>query len=246
MGKATPVPVLSLVMPDHPSRLPRLPPIPYPTVKECLLAACLSARNGFEYAAKLRLAHCVVMTALYGGHRTPKENVKWILQSAREHGVSLGSYAFTYTLLRGFMDRILGAAKFNPAVAGFVAGCLTWGRHKTAISYQVTLYLLSRITVGSVHHQVNQGRLPDAPMYRYLAGFVWAVVMYLFVVDKGSLQSSLRQAMEFIYDTDDGQATELRDFLPFLRRGATRRARPGGDVNDVLEDVLENVDPEEF
>lgn len=70
---------------------------------------------------------------------------------------------------------------------------------------------------------------------------------YLFVVDKGSLQSSLRQAMEFIYDTHDQPFTGFRDIFPFLRRPvAVMLARPSGDVNDVLEDVLENVDPEEF
>ncbi|EEQ99335.1 hypothetical protein Pmar_PMAR027998 [Perkinsus marinus ATCC 50983] len=43
----------------------------------------------------------------------------------------------------------MGSVKFNPAVAGFVAAYFTWGRHRSAISYQVTLYLLSRITVAS-------------------------------------------------------------------------------------------------
>ncbi|KAF4675729.1 Peroxisomal membrane protein 4 [Perkinsus chesapeaki] len=213
----------------------------------CLVAAGLSARNGFEYAVKLRLAHCVVMTVLYGHHRSPLENILWVLRSAREHGISLGSYAFVYKILRCILDRSFGSAKLNPAVAGFVAGCVVWGRHRSAISYQVTLYLLSRIGVGSVHHQVHQGRLPDVPMYRYLAGFVWSVVMYLFVADKGSLQSSLRQAMELIYDTDETVLTEPADLVPFLHQRRRRRGQLGeGDVDDVLEDVLENMDPEEF
>lgn len=135
-------------MPDLTSYLRGSPPSS-PTLKECLIEACLSARNGFEYAAKLRLAHCVVMTTLYGGHRTLGENLEWILQSTREHGITLGTYAFVYKLLRSLMDRSMGSVKLNPAVAGFVAAYFTWGQHRSAISYQVTLYLLSRITVGS-------------------------------------------------------------------------------------------------
>lgn len=181
----------------------------------CILSALRGGRNGVEYATRIRAAHCLVMILLYRRNHTLKSNFDFILKAVREHGLNLGGFVFLFKLLRcamlNHMQIPLGAASF---ISGGVAGGVVWGRSRSAINYQVVLYLLSRISVGTVHHQVHEGVLPDVQAFRPLAALVWAAVMYLFTMDPKSLQGSLRSSMEFLYN-NEAPYPSIRSFIPF-------------------------------
>jgi len=100
------------------------------------------------------------------------------------------------------------------AIAGYVCGAIVWGRAKSAVSYQICLYLLSRNIVGAIQHQVHQGRLTSRNGFRQFAAITWAVVMYLFELDTSCLQESLASSMTFLYHDSDNWA-DWRDFVPF-------------------------------
>lgn len=189
--------------------------------ESCTLASMRGFRNGLEYAVRVRAAHCIVMILLYRRNKSINSNFSFLFTAAKEHGLNLGGFVMVYKLLRCQLMNRMGIPK-GPAsfISGGIGGAIVWGRARTAINYQVVLYLLSRIVVGMVHHQVNNKTLPDKPAFRPMAGLVWAIVMYLFTIDPTSLQGSLRSSMEFLYDDEKYQvpsASPIIDrLLPFL------------------------------
>jgi hypothetical protein len=188
----------------------------------CSLSALRGFRNGLEYAIKVRGAHCLVMILLYRRDQSLKSNIQFFYRAAKEHGLNLGGFVLLFKLLRCQLQNQAGFSKgLASFISGGISGALIWGRDRTAINYQVVLYLLSRITTGLIHHEVNKGNLPSTPAFKPLAALVWAVVMYLFTVDPDSLQGSLRSSMEFLYNDESYQAkgasiTDIvRPFIPF-------------------------------
>lgn len=191
----------------------------------CLLASIRGFRNGLEYAVRIRAAHCLVMILLYRRDQSVESNLNFLYQAAREHGINLASFVLLYKLLRCKLQNTFGLSKgLASFISGGISGGVVWGRSKTAINYQVVLYLLSRIVTGAVHHQVNEGRVPDIAAFKPMAAFVWAMVMYLFSVDPKSLQGSLRSSMEFLYNDENtsgprtgkwGIPGHILPFIPF-------------------------------
>jgi peroxisomal membrane protein 4 len=186
----------------------------------CLLSALRGCRNGLEYAAKIRGAHCLVMILLYRRNQSLRSNVEFMFRAAREHGVNLAVFVFLFKMLRCQLENRAGLSRgWSSFISGGINGALVWGRDRSAINYQVVLYLLSRITTGLIHHEVKEGNLPNVQGFKPMAAFVWAVVMFLFAVDPDSLQGSLRSSMEFLYNDEiyPKKATNIMDsILPFI------------------------------
>ena len=192
----------------------------------CLLASLRGFRNGIDYAVRLRAAHCSVMILLYRRDHSINSNLKFVFDAAREHGLNLGMFVLLYKLTRCQLQNRVGLSVGQASlIAGGIGGAIIWGRSRTPINYQVVLYLLSRITTGLVHHQVNQGTIPDKEGFKPMAAVVWAIVMYLFTIDPKSLQGSLRSSMEFLYNDENygsipGRSgtgfVTLDKLLPFL------------------------------
>lgn len=186
----------------------------------CTLSALRGLRNGIEYACRIRAAHGIVMILLYRRDKSLKSNLEFLLTSSREHAVNLGAFVLLYKLLRCKLVNLGGIGKGRSSfISGGISGALVWGRRKSAINYQVVLYLLSRIVVGFVQHQANKGTLPKWSGYGPLAAFVWAVVMYLFTVDPDALQGSLRNSMEFLYNDENfstGNQSLFKSIIPFI------------------------------
>jgi peroxisomal membrane protein 4 len=165
------------------------------------------------------------MILLYRRDQSVQSNLNFLYQAAREHGINLASFVLLYKLLRCKLQNTIGLSKGSASfISGGLSGGIVWGRSKTAINYQVVLYLLSRIVTGGVHHQVNEGRVPDIAAFKPMAAFVWAMVMYLFSVDPKSLQGSLRSSMEFLYNDENtygprtgkwGIPGHILPFIPF-------------------------------
>lgn len=188
----------------------------------CVLASLRGFRNGLEYAVRVRAAHCLVMILLYRRNHSLSSNFQFIYKAAKEHGLNLGGFVLLFKLVRCQLQNRIGLSRgLASFLSGATAGAVVWGRDRTAINYQVVLYLLSRITTGLVHHEVKKGSLPNRSAFQPMAAFVWAVVMYLFTVDPDSLQGSLRSSMEFLYNDEDyrtkgkGFINGILPFLPF-------------------------------
>jgi len=161
------------------------------------------------------------MILLYRRDHSLNANIKFLLDASREHGLNLGMFVLLYKLTRCQLQNRLGLSVGQASfLAGGIGGAIVWGRSRTPINYQVVLYLLSRITTGLVHHQVNEGNFPDVPAFKLMASIVWAIVMYLFTIDPKSLQGSLRSSMEFLYNDENYTSTTGKTFidklLPFL------------------------------
>jgi peroxisomal membrane protein 4 len=188
--------------------------------ESCVLSALRGFRNGIDYAVRIRAAHCLVMILLYRRDQSLKSNFVFLFRAAKEHGLNLGGFVLLFKLLRCQFQNKIGLSRGSASfLSGGISGAVVWGRERTAINYQVVLYLLSRITTGLVHHEVNNGNLPNTKAFRGLAAFVWAVVMYLFTIDPESLQGSLRSSMEFLYNDEryKSQGKSWYDaILPFI------------------------------
>jgi peroxisomal membrane protein 4 len=160
------------------------------------------------------------MILLYKRDKSLSSNLRFLVDSTREHSVNLGVFAglfkaTTCTLTNNF-KLSKGKAAF---IAGLLVGYLVWGRQKTAINYQIVLYLMSRNIIGFINQQVESGRLPDLDAYPAFASLTWAVVMGLHAVSGINLQEGLKTSMDFLYNDDNHWTKrgfrEIRDFIPF-------------------------------
>lgn len=102
-------------------------------------------RNGLEYGTRVRFVHSLVMVFLFKTFNS--KTVKSIFSNAWEHGKKLGTFVFFYKLSCLILSKLCGRRPANSFVAGFLVGGLVFGK-KTAINYQINLYLLSRITIA--------------------------------------------------------------------------------------------------
>jgi peroxisomal membrane protein 4 len=186
----------------------------------CLFASLRSLRNGLELGARIRAAHCLVMILLYKRNQPLAANIKFLVNATREHAVNLGIFAAlfksTRCILMNTFNMHKGRASF---LAGLIVGYLVWGRRKSAINYQIVLYLLSRNLTGLINQQVEAGNIPNLDAYPAFAALTWAVVMGLHSVSGNSLQDGLRSSMDFLYNDDDhwkGRGfRQVLDFIPF-------------------------------
>lgn len=165
-------------------------------------------RNGLEYGSKVRFVHSLVMALLF--RSITKKEIANIFKMAFEHGKNLGLFVMSYKASYKIMDNLFGKKQIHHFIAGFVFGGLIFGR-KTNVNYQIVLYLLSRVIVALVEKFYKQSfterwnqtilPLPFERRYGYLifAALCWGVVMWLFEVDKSTLQPGLKSSMQFLY-----------------------------------------------
>lgn len=83
-----------------------------------------------------------------------------------------------------------------------------------SFSFQVNLYLLSRIIYGLAQLSVKKGYLPKPtkepfPMF---AALVWGIALLLFEYERDILQTSMKSSMTYLYD-DSNTWHSLKDFL---------------------------------
>ena len=199
-------------------------PLPAPAVSggdeasRALRIALLALKLGADYAIKIRLPHAVVMTALFGDAAAREPLALWRRAAglAWQHGKGLALFAFVYKLAIGVGRSAYTyggipvplrpgspARPWHAAAAGALAATVAWSRY-SHLSYQLVLYLLSRLLIGAVRHAAKRGVAPFTT-YRFedvfpaLAVTTWALTMYLFETDAASLHPSLAQSMREIY-----------------------------------------------
>lgn len=169
-------------------------------------------RNGIYYGGKVRAMHSLVMAILFS-KKPAKEKIKTIVEFTIEHARNLGMYVFLYKIVVHFLTRLRSKeSKLHNFIAGGISGYTFFGT-KTSVNYQLSLYLLSRITVGIIE-TVLKRKGKSVKLYPWLTAICWGLVMFLFEDDPSTLQLSLKTSMDFLYKESD-KYSSWADFVPF-------------------------------
>jgi peroxisomal membrane protein 4 len=176
-----------------------------------LLDAVKGFRNGLVYGIRVRAPHALVMTLLWSRGPIPEMAMK-IYRAARQHGMNLAKFAFTYKIGVALLAMVTGPQAWHSAVMGAVCGALYWG-DRSPVNVQVNMYLLSRILSGFIHLYFEKKKVTPSPLaFKLYAATMWACVMYLFFHHPNVLQVSLQSSMNYIYHDSD-KYTGVKDLV---------------------------------
>ena len=197
-----------------------------------LKAILLAFYGGARYGIKVRLPHAFITTILFRSNLSIKNQLEIICKTTLKHALSLASFAALYktilcllkylSLIRLFLsNKNKGQTKkgnnsagspyhtHHAFLAGLLGGYTIWGRNYSSIHYQILLYLIPRVLIGTLkllkeeYLPKNMLILQDATSftnaYPIISSLVWAIVMTLFEKFPHTLQSSLRNSMYEIY-----------------------------------------------
>lgn len=171
--------------------------------ESCALSVLRGIRNGAIYGAKIRFPHALVMTFLFK-RGDPVKMAESIMRATYTHSKNLATFVGIYKFVRCVMCHLRGQnTGMNALVAGAVGGAIVWGKYGP-INSQINMYILSRITFGLLHTAMNHGYVKEIDgAFTVYAAVLWAIVMYLFHYQKGTLQPSLINSMKFLYEESD-------------------------------------------
>ena len=195
-----------------------------------VLKVVRGARNGFYYGAKVRFMHSVVISILFM-KGSLRDKIKRIVKLTLEHGLRIGVFVLVYKTVLTVLKRVRGKqVPFHSFISGAIgAVALNYGG-ETAINQQITFYILSRVVIAGIKIMQEKGFLSGLNPNRWLSVVGWGFVMLLFFKDKKSLQPSLQQSMDFLYDESDTVKcwTELLPFpVPIMIQAGLEDYFPG-------------------
>ena len=161
----------------------------------------------------MRFMHSLVMAILF--RKGPaKDKAKMIVDFTKEHAQNLGLYVFVYKFITRFLTEIRNKeSRLHNLLGGAISGYTFFGK-KTSVNYQLTLYLLSRITVGAIESIAKRKGITNLNLYPWLTAICWGLVMLLFEDDPSTIQASLKTSMDFLYKDSD-KYSSWADFVPF-------------------------------
>jgi peroxisomal membrane protein 4 len=167
--------------------------------QNCAVSSIKGFLNGLWYGGKVRLIHSLVIEILFSKTSSLLEKLRNILKPTFEHSLNLGVFVLIYKTTVCLLRRFL---KTNSNVINFIAGVIgsyfIWTK-KTSVNVQIMLYLLSR-NLLAISTILSNKYFPNFQYgFSLTSMMVWGIVMYLFEVHPGALQSSLKQSMDFIY-----------------------------------------------
>jgi len=184
----------------------------------CFLSTLRGLRNGAVYGAKIRFPHALVMTMLFRSG-TMKEKVKDIIQATFTHSRNLAIYVAIYKSLVCIMRHLRQKeSPLNTLTAGFIGGLIIFGTD-SPVNSQINMYILSRIIMGGTRTAVKQGVVSDqygTIAYAMYAATCWALVMYLFAWQEGTLQKSLISSMTYLYQESDKWPEDVDGILDWF------------------------------
>ena len=126
--------------------------------ESCSMSSLRGLRNGLYYGGRIRVMHALVMTILFK-KGTLKEKITNICELTFEHAKNLGLYVFLYKSLVCVLNRLRKTpSKYHSLFSGMIFGFVIWGK-KNNVNYQIALYLLSRVIIGSYK---SLGKRPNA------------------------------------------------------------------------------------
>ena len=121
---------------------------------------------------------------------------------AIRHGTILALFAFTYKAVQCFLAQISGKSRpIHSFIAGLI-GSMALLRFNTDISInrQIGYYLSARVMEGIILRLMKLGYLPNLETFRATYSMIWALVMFLYMLDEKILNKSLVDSMHYIYD----------------------------------------------
>ena len=168
----------------------------------CMHSCLQGLSNGFTYGAKVRFIHSLVIAILFSKEPI-KQRVKRILQNTIDHGKRLGLFVFLFKLFVCTLNRMRGVAHpIHHLLSGLAASFIVWTEENN-INTQITLYLLSRIIVGTGKTLYAQLGVRNIFIEKYGISLLtlasWASSMFLFDYNKKVLQGSMVSSMNFLY-----------------------------------------------
>eukprot|EP00127_Corallochytrium_limacisporum_P005716 Clim_evm95s210 gene=Clim_evmTU95s210 len=178
-------------------------------------------RNGLVYGIKIRFPHALVMTLLFKSGNL-QQMARGIFRATKQHARNLGTFVFIYKTLNLALRKVTGVEKmqeWHPFVAGLIGGYYVFGENNN-VNNQINMYLFSRIIFGLIRTAKRRGVLatPDGDSHPIFASLVWAIVMWLFEFEPGTLQPSLRASMDYLYH-DSEKYDNLNNFLWYNKPG---------------------------
>ncbi|TFK48623.1 peroxisomal membrane protein 4 [Heliocybe sulcata] len=182
------------------------------------LAILHGARNGFIYGAKVRFAHALVISILFG-KGSYHQRMRGILRDTWQHASNLAKIAVIYkTALLVFRKMNGGKQRsVDSFIAGLLGGYAVFGE-RNGINEQVILYgagravatLLPRAksVLSSRTMQTSPSAtrpLPPDPFYfSVLATFVWGYIMWSFENRPHTIQPGMFSSSVYIYRDSNG------------------------------------------
>ena len=129
---------------------------------------------------------------------------KNVLDLTFQHARNLASFVTIYKSLLLLLKSVKGEENsLDSFLAGCIGGYFIFG-NDTPVNNQIVLYLLSRITIGLGSLTVKKGIVSKKSHgFTVLATIVWGIVMWLFRNHKDTLQGSLANSMEYLYNDSD-------------------------------------------
>ncbi|CAO1624868.1 unnamed protein product [Jaminaea pallidilutea] len=184
-----------------------------------VLALVKAARNGAVYGVKVRFAHSVVQSILFGRGNT-QDRLRFIYRSTRDHSFNLMKFASLYKLIMiSFRRTNAGKERsLDSFVAGLVGGWVVFGE-RTPVNEQIVLYSCARCVSALLpRSQVKADHPPSKPIptdgkaFEVFAAVVWACVMWLFENRRQRLQNGLVTSMDYLYHNAE-RWSDLRTLL---------------------------------
>jgi len=171
--------------------------------QNALLSIIRGFRNGVIYGFKIRLPHAFVMTMLFRDGPL-YDKLEAIFRATYQHSKNLGLYVAAFKLARALLRHFRGKEDhWNTTLAGAVGGAVMFGTNDP-ITSQINMYVMSRVIFGIGRTATNKGLVTYHPaMFTAFGASVWALVMYLFFFQPGTLQSSLIASMQYLYKDSD-------------------------------------------
>ena len=170
--------------------------------ESCVYSSLQGLSHGFTYGAKIRFTHSLVIAILFSKEPYLKR-IERIFSNTLEHGRRLGLYVFLFKTIVCILNKIRGIhSPIHHLISGVLASYAVWSK-ETGISMQITLYLLSRITIASVKVLYFKLGLNNKFIEKYgmsiLTLLSWSSSMFLFDYDNQTLQASMSSSMKFLY-----------------------------------------------
>jgi peroxisomal membrane protein 4 len=128
------------------------------------------------------------------------DRLKRIFDATFTHSRNLAKFVAIYkTLLCVFRHLRQRDSGINALLAGAIGGYMVFGEFNP-INSQINMYIMSRVIFGSVRTLLKHEIVPEYEYaFQVYAAVGWALVMYLFNYQKGTLQKSLISSMTYLY-----------------------------------------------
>lgn len=170
-------------------------------------------RNGLYYGGKVRFMHSLVMSILFM-KGSPLERLRNILKLTIEHGIRIGVYVGVYKTVVLLLAKLEGRkSRLHCFLAGCLGALVINLDGDSPVNQQITLYIISRVTLSGGRLLQNKQVLPKFDFYKVLTTCSWAAIMFLYAYNKNELQPSMTSSMDFLYLKSDGY-TDWTDYLP--------------------------------